>query len=54
MALHWKNRHPPTLSDFYARIKDVELIESMSARLEDRMARHTAIWEGWYLRVEPP
>lgn len=49
-----RNDTPPTLSNLYARIKDVEIMESMSARLEDRMARHTAIWESWYLRVEPP
>lgn len=36
-----KAKPPQTLSDHYARIKDVEVVESLSAHLADCVDQHT-------------
>lgn len=52
IVLNWKKRTPPALTDFYARIKDVEVMESFTAQLADRVDHHNAILEYWYLRID--
>ena len=53
IALNWKNRSPPTPEALYARIKDVELMERMIARIQDRLEAHDVVWEPWRLREDP-
>lgn len=54
IALNWKQRSLPSLEALYARIKDVELMEKMTARLQDRMEAHNRVWELWHLQEDPP
>lgn len=53
ITLQWKRRTPPSLSDLYARIKDIEVIESMVAWLADKVDYHNEIWGPWHLRIDP-
>lgn len=54
VALRWKKQTPPTQSDLYTRIKDVELMEKMTARIQDRLEIHDKVWEDWQRREDPP
>lgn len=54
VALNWKCRSPPSPEDLYSRIKDVELMERMTARMQDRLEAHNGVWELWHLREDPP
>lgn len=53
-ALRWKKQTPPTPTDLYTRIKDIELMEKMTARLQDRLETHDKVWEDWHRREDPP
>lgn len=54
IALYWKRRDLPTQTDLYTRIKDIELMEKMTARLQDRLETHDKVWEDWHRREDPP
>lgn len=54
VALHWKRQAPPTQADLYTRIKDIELMEKMTARLQNRLEVHDRVWEDWHRREDPP
>lgn len=54
IALHWKQRSPLTSVALYDRIRDVELIEKMTARIQDRLEVHNRVWELWHLQEDPP
>lgn len=54
VALNWKRRSPPSPEDLYSRIKDIELMEKMTARMQDRLEAHNGVWELWHLREDPP
>lgn len=49
VALNWKKREPPSQATLYVRIKDVELMELLMARLNNTVQKHSAIWEVWHL-----
>ena len=48
VTLHWKRSVPPPPEALYARIKDVELMEKMTARMLDRLEAHDKVWELWH------
>lgn len=54
IALYWKRRDPPTQTDLYTRIKGIELMEKMTARLQDRLEAHDKVWEEWNRQEDPP
>lgn len=54
IALHWKRSTPPSAEDLYARIKNVEVMERMTARIQDRLEAHNRVWKLWHLRENPP
>lgn len=55
IALSWKRRSPPSPQAIYARIKDVELMERMTAKLQDRMEVHNHVWiKLQHLQEDPP
>lgn len=54
VALNWKKLSPPTPEALYARIKDVELMEKMTDRMQDRLDAHDKVCELWQLREDPP
>lgn len=54
IALNWKKTSPPTPEALYARIKDVESMEKMTARIQDRLEAHNKVWELWHRWEDPP
>ena len=54
IALHWKRTAPPSQEALYTRVKDIEIMEKMTARLRDRFDDHDSVWERWRSREDPP
>ena len=54
IALYWKKPMPPPQEALYARVKDVELMEKMTARIRDRLEDHDLVWERWHAEEDPP
>ena len=54
IALNWKKPMPPTQEALYVRVKDVELMEKMTARIRDKLEDHDLVWERWHVREDPP
>ena len=54
IALNWKKTTPPSQEALYARVKDVELMERMTARIRNRMDAHDEVWSEWHRREDPP
>lgn len=40
-----KNTKPPYSTALYARIKDIELMEKLTAKLYDKLESHNHVWE---------
>lgn len=49
-----KKTKPPTSTVLYARIKDIELMEKLTARLYNKPESHNHVWELWHLKEDLP
>ena len=54
IALHWKKPLPPSQEALYARVKDVELMEKLTARIRDKLDDHDAVGERWHFLEDLP
>lgn len=47
IATFWKLSHIPSLSDLYARIKEIHVMEHLTALLNNRVDQFNSIWSLW-------
>lgn len=52
VTLHWKKQTLQSPTELYTRIKDVEIMESLTAHLTDTVEQHNAVWGSWHSREE--
>lgn len=53
VMLLWKIREPPSLIELYARIKDMELMETLTVCLNNTLNKHNGVQELLHLTEEP-
>lgn len=53
VALKWKQREPPSISELHSRIRDVKRMEYLTASLNNDLEKHNQIWELWVLFENP-
>lgn len=53
VALKWKQREPPSLSELHSRIRDVKRMEYLTASINDTLEKHNRKWKLWVLFENP-
>lgn len=49
-----EENHTPSQEALYSRVKDVELMERVTARIRDRIDDHNGIWREWHRQEDSP